>query len=459
MTRIKHPRAADQYIHESPSPKAQHHAAIHLRQKRDVAANEVQEFELLREQASQIKLHTLTHLDQYLEEFEKKALANGIHVHWAVDGEELNRQVFGILQSHEVPYIVKSKSMLTEECGLNPFLEARGIEVYDTDLGERIVQLAHEPPSHIVVPAMHKTREEISALFHRTMNTESGNMDAKYLTLSARKDLRQRFMNAKAAVTGVNFGVAETGTVTICTNEGNADLGVNKAPVQIHCMGIEKLIPRQKDLSVFIRLLARSATGQRITTYTSHYQKPREESEMHLILVDNGRSRHLGMEDFWEALKCIRCGACMNTCPVYRSGGGHSYGYSVPGPIGSIIAPARNFEDYDDLPFASSLCGSCSAVCPVKIDIHGQLLKWREVIVDEGEVDAKKSIPMKVGSWVLSRPGLYRFSGKWGRKMLSWFPGLARKLVKDWTKGRELPEPPKESFRDWYLKSKNRNDE
>lgn len=454
MKRTKHAQAADHYIHESPSPKAQHNAGIHLRQKRDRVVHEVPEFELLRTQASQIKKHCLTHLDRYLEEFEKNLLANGVHVHWAVDGDELNEQVYDILHSHGVPYIVKSKSMLTEECGLNHFLEEKGLEVYDTDLGERIVQLAHEPPSHIVVPAMHKTREEISELFHETMNTESGNLDAKYLTISARKDLREKFMNAKAAITGVNFGVAETGTITICTNEGNADLGVNKAPVQIHCMGIEKLIPRQKDLGIFIRLLARSATGQRITTYTSHYQKPREGSEMHLILVDNGRSTHLGMDDFWEALKCIRCGACMNTCPVFRSGGGHSYGYTVPGPIGSIIAPARNLDEYDDLPFASSLCGSCSAVCPVKIDIHGQLLKWREVIVEKGEVDQKKSIPMKLGSKVLSRPGLYRFSGKMARRMLSWFPGLGRMAVKDWTRGRELPDPPRESFREWYLKNK-----
>lgn len=456
MNRMKHAEAADRYIHHSPSPKAQHNAGIHLRQKRDRAVNEVPEFEQLREKASRIKKHTLTHLDQYLEQFERNAIANGIHVHWAVDGNEMNRHVYDILQQNDVPYIVKSKSMLTEECGLNEYLEQQGLEVYDTDLGERIVQLAHEPPSHIVVPAMHKTREEISDLFHQTMNTDKGNLDATYLTLSARKDLRRRFMHARAAVTGVNFGVAETGTITICTNEGNADLGVNKAPVQIHCMGIEKLIPRQQDLGVFIRLLARSATGQRITTYTSHYQKPRPGSEMHLILVDNGRSAHLGMDDFWESLKCIRCGACMNTCPVYRSGGGHSYGYTVPGPIGSIIAPARNFEEYDDLPFASSLCGSCSAVCPVKIDIHGQLLKWREEIVAHGEVSAKKSLPMKIGSWVLSRPGWYRFSGKMARKFLSWFPGLGRRSVTDWTRGRELPTPPTESFRDWYRKNKQK---
>lgn len=454
MNRIKHAEAADRYIHHAPSPKAQHTAGIHLRQKRDLAVNEVPEFEQLRERASQIKKHTLTHLDQYLEEFEKNAIENGIHVHWAVDGDELNRHVHSILKRHDVPYIVKSKSMLTEECGLNEYLEQQGMEVYDTDLGERIVQLAHEPPSHIVVPAMHKTREEISTLFHQTMQTESGNLDATYLTLSARKDMRQRFMHARAAVTGVNFGVAETGTITICTNEGNADLGVNKAPVQIHCMGIEKLVPRQQDLSVFIRLLARSATGQRITTYTSHYQRPRPGSEMHLVLVDNGRSAHLGMEDFWESLKCIRCGACMNTCPVFRSGGGHSYGYTIPGPIGSIIAPARNFEEYDDLPFASSLCGSCSAVCPVKIDIHGQLLKWREEIVANGKVGVKKSLPMKIGSRVLSRPGWYRSSGKMARKLLSWFPGLGKRSVTDWTRGRELPHPPDESFREWYRKTK-----
>ncbi|WP_236976007.1 lactate utilization protein B [Membranihabitans maritimus] len=458
MARVKHAKAAANYIHHSKNPKAQHNAASHLRKKRDREVINVPGWEHLRETASQIKMHTLSNLDKYLEEFERKATQNGVKVHWAQDGNEMNEIVYGILDQHQVPYLVKSKSMLTEECHLNDYLEKRGIDVFDTDLGERIVQLSKETPSHIVVPAMHKTREDISELFHDTMKTEKGNLDAKYLTLAARKDLREKFMNARAALTGVNFGVAETGTVTIATNEGNADLGVNKAPVQIHCMGLEKMVPRQMDLSVFLRLLGRSATGQSITTYSSHYQRPKPGGEMHIVLVDNGRSKHLGMEDFWTALKCIRCGACMNTCPVYRSGGGHSYGYTVPGPIGSIITPARDINQYDDLPFASSLCGSCSDVCPVKIDIHGQLLKWREVIVDHGIVDKSKSIPMKMGSKVLSKPSWYRFAGSIARKVMKQFPGLVSSMVKDWTRGRELPEVPKESFRSWYIKNKKKND-
>ncbi|GAA5222413.1 lactate utilization protein B [Membranihabitans marinus] len=454
MKRIKHAKAADQYIHKSAHPKAQHVAAIHLRNKRDRAVTVIDEWEELRETASKIKLHTLSNLHGYLEEFEANAKANGVIIHWAQTGDDLNKIVYELLDERNVPYLVKSKSMLTEECHMNQYLEERGIDVYDTDLGERIVQLAKEPPSHIVVPAMHKTKEEISDLFHKTMNTEKDNVDAKYLTLAARKDLRTKFMNAEAALTGVNFGVAETGTVTIVTNEGNADLGVNKAKLQIHCMGIEKLIPKLNDLSVFLRLLGRSATGQPITTYSSHYHKPKPEGEMHIVIVDNGRSDHLGMEDFWTALKCIRCGACMNTCPVYRSGGGHSYGYTVPGPIGSIITPARDITQYDDLPFASSLCGSCSDVCPVKIDIHGQLLKWREVIVESGQVAKSKSLPMKIGSTVLSKGQWYRLSGWGARKFLNYFPKLANAMVPKWTKGRELPNPPKESFREWYIKNK-----
>lgn len=458
MKREKHAVAAAKYIHESAHPKAQHNAAIHLRRKRDRSVVQIPEWEQLRETASQIKKHTLSHLHHYLTEFEAKAKANGVHVHWAETGTELNEQVYALLKEQEVPFLVKSKSMLTEECHLNQYLEERGIEVYDTDLGERIVQLAKEPPSHIVVPAMHKTKEEISDLFHETMETEKGNVDAQYLTLAARKDLRDKFMNAKAALTGVNFGVAETGTITLVTNEGNADLGVNQAPLQIHCMGLEKLVPNMADLGVFLRLLGRSATGQPITTYSSHYQKPKPGGEMHIIIVDNGRSDHLGMDDFWEAMKCIRCGACMNTCPVYRSGGGHSYGYTVPGPIGSIITPARDIKKYDDLPFASSLCGSCSDVCPVKIDIHGQLLKWREVIVDRGLVAPSKSMPMKMGTKVLSNPRLYRQSGAVARKFLHWFPKFAEWMVPDWSKTRALPQPPKESFRQWYVKNK-KNDQ
>jgi L-lactate dehydrogenase complex protein LldF len=258
--------------------------------------------------------------------------------------------------------------MLTEECGLNPFLERRGIEVTDTDLGEWIVQLRREPPSHFVLPAIHIKKEEVSELFHELLDTEKGNSDPTYLTEAARHTLREKFLKAQAGITGVNFAIAETGGFVVCTNEGNADLGTSLPPLHIACMGIEKLVPRLADLGVFLRLLARSATGQPITAYSSHFHGPRPGAELHIVLVDNGRSKLLATEQFRQSLHCIRCAACLNTCPVYRRSGGHSYGVTIAGPIGSIVNAARDPEQHRTLPFACSLCGSCTDVCPVKID-------------------------------------------------------------------------------------------
>jgi L-lactate utilization protein LutB len=279
----------------------------------------------LRETASQIKLHTLTRLPEYLEQFEQNARRLGAHVHWARDAAEHNEIVLKILQERGIQKLVKSKSMLTEECHLNPYLIQHGIEVIDTDLGERIVQLREEPPSHIVLPAIHIKKEEVGELFHQHLGTEQGATDPKYLTEAARGHLREKFMQAEAGLSGVNFAVAETGGLVVCTNEGNADLGTSLPKLHIACMGIEKLIPRSADLGVFLRLLARSATGQPITAYTSHFHGPMPGGELHIVLVDNGRSRIRADRQFWESLKCIRCGACMNTCPVYRRSGGFSY--------------------------------------------------------------------------------------------------------------------------------------
>ena len=315
-----------------------------IREKRDKAAWQIPEWERLREQASQIKENVLSNLHDYLLQFEQRVLENGIHVHWAATGEEHNAIVYDIIRKKDVRQIVKSKSMLTEECHLNEYLEAHGVDVVDTDLGERIVQLANEPPSHIVLPCIHWKKEEIGELFHQHLGTPAGNSDPQFLTAAARAHLRQRFMTSRVAITGVNFAVAETGEIVVCTNEGNADLGVQLADVHIACMGIEKIIPQRKHLGIFLRLLARSATGQPITTYSSHFKKPRAGQEMHLVLVDNGRSERLKSEDFRNALKCIRCGACMNTCPVYRRSGGHSYHYAIAGPIGSILAPGLGYE-------------------------------------------------------------------------------------------------------------------
>jgi L-lactate dehydrogenase complex protein LldF len=350
-----------------------------------------------------------------------------------------------------VETLVKSKSMLTEECHLNPFLERHGIEVIDTDLGERIVQLRHESPSHIVMPAIHIKKEEIGELFHEHLGTEAGASDPKYLTEAARQDLRQRFLAAEAGLTGVNFAIAETGGVVVCTNEGNADLGTSLPKLHIACLGIEKLIPRAEDLAVFLRVLARSATGQPITTYSSHFHGPRPGGELHIVLVDNGRSEILGSEEFRESLKCIRCGACMNTCPVYRRSGGHSYEATVPGPIGSVLNPATDAQKYWSLPHACSLCASCSDVCPVKIPLHEQLLAWRKEIAVRGYLPGTKRAGMKLMGTVLRHPWLYRLAGRLGRLALRVSPRfLIYNPLNKWGRQRELPPAPKRSFRELY---------
>ena len=425
-----------------------------VRQKRDKAAFQLPEWELLRETASQIKNNVLSNLHDYLLQFEANAQRNGVTVHWAANGEEHNQIVHAILKKHGVTAMVKSKSMLTEECLMNEYLKNNGVDVIDTDLGERIVQMREEPPSHIVMPAIHLKKEEIGETFHEHLGTEKGAKDPQYLTEAARKHLREKFLTRKAALTGVNFAIAETGEFVVCTNEGNADMGAHLADVHIACMGFEKIIPQRKHLSVFLRLLARSATGQPITTYSSHFKKPREGQEMHLVIVDNGRSTQLGRADFRNSLKCIRCAACFNTCPVYRRSGGHSYHTAVAGPIGSILAPNLDMERNADLPFASTLCGSCSNVCPVKINIHEQLYKWRQVLMQGGFAPLSKKAAMQGMTFTLSNPSVYRLGGKIGRWTLRNAPFMVNNGMNPWFLQREMPEAPKQSFRDWYKKNR-----
>jgi len=431
-----------------------HDAALwFVREKRDKAAQSVPEWETLRETASAIKAHTMSRLSEYLAQFDSQATKLGAKVYWARDAAEHNRIVLEILQARGVKKLVKSKSMLTEECHLNPFLERHGIEVVDTDLGERIVQLAGQPPSHIVMPAIHFKKEEIGTLFHEQLHTAAGASDPNYLAEAARAHLRDKFMRADAGLTGVNFAIAQTGGFVVCTNEGNADLGVSLPNLHIACMGIEKIIPRAKDLGVFLRLLARSATGQPITTYSSHFHGPRPGGELHIVIVDNGRSALLGKERFRGSLKCIRCGACMNTCPVYRRSGGFSYESTVPGPIGSILAPARDPKHYYSLPYASSLCGSCTDVCPVKIDIHHQLLAWRREIVAGGNLPRSKRLAMKLASVVLRNTWLYRLAGRLMRVALRWLPRfVVYNRWNAWGRQRDLPTVPRQSFRQQYKK-------
>jgi len=425
-----------------------------VRQKRDKAARSVTDWENLRSHASLVKDHVLSNLDKYLIQFEKQAVANGVIVHWAEDADEFNHIILDIIKVKSASRVVKSKSMLTEECGLNHFLEKNGVEIVDTDLGERIIQFRKEAPSHIVLPAIHLKKEEIGALFHEKLGTEEGNSDPTYLTSAARAHLREKFLSAEIALTGANFAVAETGTVVVCTNEGNADMGVHSARVQVHCMGIEKIIPRTEDLGVFTRLLARNAIGQPITTYTSHYRKPKPGGEMHIVIVDNGRSARLGNATYLNSLKCIRCGGCMNTCPVFRRSGGHSYGYVIPGPIGAILAPCTDIKKHKDLPFASSLCGSCSNVCPVEIDITNQLYRWRQEISEKKLFPPLKRYVLKVAAFAFSKGSIYDFSGKMARLALRILPrAIVYHRINTWGWERELPAVPSESFKEWYKKN------
>jgi L-lactate dehydrogenase complex protein LldF len=428
-----------------------HDAALwQVRTKRDNAARRLPEWEHLRELASAIKTHTLSELPRYLEQFEAAAVKRGAIVHFARDADEHNRIVADILRAEGVTKVVKSKSMLTEECGLNPYLQARGFEVTDTDLGEFIVQLRHEPPSHIVLPAIHLKREDVGETFTKLLSAEPTS-DPQKLAEFARRHLRQKFLAAEAAITGVNFAVAETGGIVVCTNEGNADLGMALPPIHIACVGIEKLIPRPRDLGVFLRLLARSATGQAITSYTSHIHGPRRGQVLHIILVDNGRSQMLAEEKHRGAFKCIRCGACMNTCPVFRRTGGHSYGTEVPGPIGSILAPLRNASRHRTLPFACSLCASCSNVCPVRVDLHAQLLLLRQRLTDAKLTPFIKRFVSILASKLLAHPGLFRWSGRMGRTLVRFLPVRFRHwLFRAYEQGRTVPELPAQSFHDWY---------
>jgi L-lactate dehydrogenase complex protein LldF len=455
--RIDHAEASSRFI------AAKDHIEFHdkrlwdLRLKRDREAEAMPEWEELRSAASAIKEHTLTHLADYLEQFERNATANGARVHWARDAAEHNQIVFDILGAHRVRTLVKSKSMLTDECEMGPFLGQRGIAVIETDLGERIQQLDGEPPSHIVVPAVHKLRGDVAKVFARTLGTDPKNSSVPYLAESQRRDTRPYYLKAEAGMTGANFAIAQTGSIVVCTNEGNADLSVHLPKLHIASVGIEKIIPRVEHLGVFIRLLSRSALGSPITQITSHFRAPRDGAEMHIVLVDNGRSERLGMADFWYSLKCIRCGACLNTCPVYRRSGGLSYGATYSGPIGVIIDPTFNLRKYSALPFASTLNGSCTNVCPVKINIHDQIYKWRRIISERNQLPIVKKEAMRMAGKVLASPMLYRTAVKAANAGLEYLPrSMIYNPLNAWGRQREVPKASKGSFRDWYVKHRRK---
>jgi L-lactate dehydrogenase complex protein LldF len=461
---LRHPERAAAFLADAERAGRHDQTLWQIRGRRDERARELPEWEVLRDLAGRIKAHTLSELPDYLTRFEENARRLGAEVHFARDAAEHNRIVLELLRARGVTRVVKSKSMLTEECGLNPWLERHGIEITDTDLGELIVQLRREPPSHIVLPAVHLRMADVAETFSRTLAAPALH-DAQSLTEHARQHLRAKFLDAQAGITGVNFAIAETGGIVVCTNEGNADLGTSLPGLHIACMGMEKLIPRARDLGVFLRLLARSATGQAITAYSSHYHGPRAGAELHIVIVDNGRSRIRAEPEHRRALSCIRCGACMNTCPVYRRSGGHSYGTHVPGPIGSILAPLSEPGMHESLPHACTLCGSCTAVCPVGIDLHEQLLALRRRQVDgpalaggsHPRADVFRRSLLALGAWVLSSSrrtawlgGALRWLGRRAPFLLRLGP-LSR-----WARTRELPPLPRHDFHAEYAQRRSR---
>ena len=428
-----HSKAAAEFQKNSQKAAWHDETFWSVRTKRDIQAKGLDEWEQLRETASNIKKHTITHLDEYLEQFASNAEKNGVIVHWAKDAEEFNATVLAILKEHGVKKMVKSKSMLTEECEMNPYLEQHGIDVVETDLGERIIQLMHSKPSHIVMPAIHITQEEVGHLFEDKLKSEPGNYDPTYLTYCARMSLRNEFMTAGA---------------------GNADMSTSMPKLHIAAMGLEKIVPDYRSLAVFQRLLCRCGTGQPTTTFTSHFRKARPGAEMHIILVDNGRSDIIANAEHWESLKCIRCGACMNTCPVYRRSGGYSYTYFIPGPIGINLGMLRNKKKYTDNVSACSLCCSCDNVCPAKVNLSEQIYRWRQELDSLGKADCMKKAMSNGMKVLFDHPSLYRTA----LKFAPWANHAPRFAIYNslngWGEGREMPVFAKQSFHEWWKNKK-----
>ena len=437
-------------------------------QRRLAAAQSLTNWEDLRTQARAIKDDVLLHLDQYLEKFVANAESRGAQFHWARDAAEANAIICGLAKERGARTIVKSKSMTTEETHLNHALEEIGIQVVETDLGEYIIQLAEETPSHIIVPAIHKTKGQIAELFTQELGIPPTDDVAK-LTSTARETLRDRFASADIGISGVNFGIAETGTILILENEGNIRLTTSLPRVHIAVMGIEKVLPRFADLDIFLKLLPRSGTGQRLTTYQSFITGTKTDpdtegpEELHVVLLDNGRSRMLAHPVTRQSLACIRCGACLNACPVYQQIGGHAYGSVYPGPIGAVITPQlMGLEKTKQLPYASSLCGACREVCPVKIDIPRLLLHLR------GEITEKESLAkgragerfgFKLWLTMMKSQWLYELSGKVGRlfQTLVVRDGRIRSVkgiqpLRAWTVGRDLRPIERQTFRELWRK-------
>ncbi|MFP5111055.1 LutB/LldF family L-lactate oxidation iron-sulfur protein [Bacillaceae bacterium C204] len=430
--------------------------------KRRLATEELGNWEDWRSHGEEIRQHVLENLDYYLDQLSENVAKRGGHVFFAQTKEEANEYIRSIVKKKEAKKIVKSKSMVTEEISLNSILEQEGCEVIETDLGEYILQIDdHDPPSHIVVPALHKNKEQIRDVFTERLGYTKTSKPEE-LAWHAREMLRKEYLSADIGITGCNFAVAETGSFSLVTNEGNADLVTALPKTQITVMGMERLVPTFEEMEVLVSLLTRSAVGQKLTSYITVLTGPREAldvdgpEEFHLVIVDNGRSKILGGE-FQSVLQCIRCAACINVCPVYRHVGGHSYGSIYSGPIGAVLSPLLGgYDEFKELPYASTLCGACTEVCPVKIPLHNLLHKHREVIVEkEGKAPISEKLLMKAFGLGAASPIMYNIGSKLAPAAMNPFT-VGEKIskgpgpLKAWTDIRDFPAPNKERFRDWF---------
>lgn len=440
-----------------------------IRAKRAAAVAEVPDWEQLRDAGQAVKAETMAHLDRYLERLETQVTAHGGVVHWARDATEANDIVARVVRSTGAREVVKVKSIVTDEIGLNDALADSGILAHETDLAELIVQLGHDRPSHILVPAIHRNRAEIREIFLREMGDADAGLtdDPAALAEAARLHLRRKFLSARVAISGANFAVAETGTLCVLESEGNGRMCLTLPSTLITVMGIEKVVPRWRDLAVFLQLLPRSSTGERMNPYTSLWTgvTPGDgPQQFHLVLLDNGRTAALADPVGRSALHCIRCSACMNVCPVYERTGGHAYGSVYQGPIGAIISPQlTGIEDNASLPYASSLCGACYEVCPVKIDIPSLLVHLRARHVEAarraGRLPGPEAVMMAAASWVMAGPR--RFAGAQRLVRLGRALGRRRGSIRSlppplsrWTQSRDAPLPASETFREWWRRER-----
>lgn len=414
-----------------------------------------------REAAKQIKNYALANLDRLLEEFESKLKAKGVRVYWAKDAEEANRIVLQIAKENNVKTVVKAKSMVSEELALNRALASEGIRALETDLGEFIVQLLGQRPTHIVTPATHLSAEEIGRKFEEKLGVPF-TAEHEKLTMIARERLRQEFVNADMGMSGANFGIAETGSLCLVENEGNIGLSTTAPKLHVALIGIEKIVPKAKYLPLFLNMLPRMGTGQKLTSYTHLFNGPTEGRDLRVVLVDNGRTRALAQPDHRAVLRCIRCGVCMTNCPVYRQVGGWAYGWVYPGPLGAVLTPQLlGLQTAGKLPFASSLCGACSQICPVKIDLAHQLVRLRAKAIEARPktpaaswLDALTWKTFAVFMQTARRYKLMMFGVRLGTKIAPLFPRrLHPWLLGRWTRGREVPKS-SGTFRDWWQKNR-----